>query len=92
MGRSWKLDDQGVGESPKRYYLRQINFQICFCRKIRQNKTFPTKIITFVDMGRSRKLDDQVSVKAPNANIYVKKLFRYVFVGNFDRITHFRPK
>ena len=24
-------------------------------------------------MGRSRKLDDQVSVKVPNANIYVKK-------------------
>ena len=29
--------------------------------------------MTFVDIRRFQKLDDQGSVKAPNANIYIKK-------------------
>ena len=35
--------------------------------------TFPTKIITFINIGRSRKLDDQGSVKATKIMFAFKK-------------------
>ena len=48
--------------------------------------TFPTKIITFINIGRSRKLDDQGSVKATKDNVCVQKNFRYVFPIYFERL------
>ena len=48
--------------------------------------TFPTKIITFINIGRSRKLDDQGSVKATKDNVCVQKIFRYVFPIYFERL------
>ena len=38
-----------------------------------------TKIITFVHLWRSQKFDERGSVKSSNANICIKKSFRYFF-------------
>ena len=90
IGCSWKLDNQG-SVNYKCYHLHRINFQICFCRKLWQNKTFPIKKITFVDIRRFRKLDNQVSVKAPNANIHVK-CFQIYFRGKLWQNNTFPTK
>ena len=48
-------------------------------------------IITFVDIWRSRKLDNQVSVKAPNTNIHVKN-FQIYFRGKLWQNNTFPTK
>ena len=48
--------------------------------------TFPTKIITFINIGRSQKLDHQGPVKAMKDNVCIQKIFRYVFPIYFERL------
>ena len=59
--------------------------------------TFSTKIITFVDIGRFRKLDDQCSVKVRKL-IFGSKIFSDMFMWEIltdyehipDQNNHFR--
>ena len=75
------------------------NFQMCFRGKFWQTmNTLPTKIITFVDIGRSRKLDHRGSVKSRRTLMFASKKFSDMFsweiLIDYEHITdqnnHFR--
>ena len=76
-----KIKQWGLGRSHEISDLHLKDFQMGFHGTFWGTmNTFPTKIITFVDIGRSQKLNHQGSVKAQNANVCIWKNFRYVFV------------